>query len=133
MCLRCRSLAANTAYADIKVFKLLKVYDSYFVSPFVCITEGIFYKYEKGKNVPMETGIEPELRENEDYVYPYRVEGGWLHAYIDENEAKRALNMLEEGFPDEKFILVEMKIPGGAKYHIGSLGDICSTCLVWEE
>ena len=133
MCLRSRSLSANTAYADIKVFKVLRVCDNEFISPYVCMTEGIVYIYQKGRNVPMENGIEPELIRTENYAYPYRVTGGWLHAYVDENAAKNDLRLFKDTCPDENYILVEMKIPGGAKYHLGASGDICSSCLVWED
>ena len=66
------------------------------------------------------------------------VEGGFLHAYMEEPYAlaSRSLNFDNQNSPNHytlEYNVYKMVIPKGTEYFIGSYHDICAKELLWED
>ena len=101
------------AHKDIIVYKVLvKIFDTYH-APYLRS-----YIYHKGLNIP-QTPSKKKLFEGTTIF------GGWLHAFIDREEAERVAEWSND-------FVIQMVIPKGARYILGTAKDICASCLKWE-
>lgn len=101
------------AHKDITVYKVLvKILDTYH-APYLRS-----YIYHKGLNIP-QTPSKKKLFEGTTIF------GGWLHAFIDREDAERVAEWSND-------FVIQMVIPKGAKYILGTAKDVCASCLKWE-
>lgn len=100
------------AKEDIKVYKVLTLSN---LSP--CQ----YFKYQKGKTYKANIQRRPG-KHHKNYYYFAIFQG--LHTCVTKLEAKRDFNNGK---------IVEMIIPKGSKYYIGTHGDIVSNKLKWPK
>lgn len=106
---------AKRVKKPITVYKILEFID--YTSPFRS------YQYHKGLNYPDTVGP-IYLRDN-------YIRSGYLHAYqrLSLAELKACRFSCIEGSKIAR--VIEMIIPKGSFYFLGTNGDICATCLKW--
>lgn len=108
---------------DIKVYKLLErlTYEKSKiiggVSPFA------YYRYERGFQY-----TESDFSRKINGLFELEIEQG-LHAYVDKNTALKEKK--DSKIWDWHFHIIEMWIPRGAKYFIGTHNDIVTNKLIW--
>jgi hypothetical protein len=109
------------ALRDIKVYKYLDDTDGKYTSPF----QGTFWKKKNSKEVIRKrvTGIRPYGNSPEWLERPASIEYGLHSLYV----LNRPVGRILIGPP------IQMVIPKGALFYIGTRGDIVSTELIWDE
>ena len=127
MCLYTDKTIPSYAEEDIKVYKVLSRANH---GPVVRR-----YTYRHGSNVPLVEDVLTRL--SSDTRYPpqpnrFRYVGeGYLHAW---RHLSDALDMSGEYQDyDSEFRVVEMYVPKGASYYLGSDGDIAADELEWRS
>ena len=109
-------ITTKKANTDIKVFKILEEFHGRHVGPWHRL-----YTYERGSNVPEE----PEY-------YSYLTGRGWLSVFDNEERAKSLKEILEKDFPENKYTILEMKIPKGTEYiHHITAHEYKAKELIW--
>ncbi len=115
------------AKQEILVYKLLEFPDysksgalKSAISPYQC------FRYERGFQYTESEFSELITHENnKHHLYVYQ----GLHAYADKNAAIKMQGTLLR--LDNHLILVEMRIPRGAKYFLGTNDEIVTNKLIW--
>ena len=101
------------ARKDIVVYKILvKCFDKY-IAPYRA-----GFIYHKGLNYPKEPS--KKILFEDTLIF-----GGWLHAYLNEDRARDVAEWSND-------VVVKMVIPRGSKYILGTIDDVCASCLKWE-
>lgn len=149
MCLVTDQKEPRTAQTEIPVYKVLRreVNWDYF-GPIIKMENGPAYfintnespyRFYSPYNSCFEYNIgsnKPHRDEWPPYEFPIdnEVGHGWLHAFTNKDNALALCKELYEtqcGY--NKYFIVQMTIPAGAKYYLGNSGtEICSDELVWN-
>ena len=123
MCLVTYMEHPDVADVDLMVYKVLTL-DNY--SPYKDM------KYKYGNNVAEGSGYtRPKFFSFDEGGWAYEIEGGYLHAFLEERDALDLIQQLKKTYGG-CFKVVEMYVPKGGKYWIGFNGDVCSDVLLWK-
>jgi len=101
------------AHKDIIVYKILVQISDVYHAPYQRS-----YIYHKGLNIPQNLSKKKLFEETPIFA-------GWLHAFIDREEAERVAEWSNE-------FVTQMVIPKGARYILGTAKDVCASCLKWK-
>ena len=130
MCLSTTLKNPLKAKEEIAVYKVI---DQFNAAPYY-----EDYAYSLGFNKA--SGPKQVERDRDCGGYRCEVNGGFLHAYTDEESAKRFAYRLNGGFPSSwtnykrEYRVVKMYVPVGTKYYTDSFNDeICAEKLLWRE